>query len=275
MRIETMHFNRFLQTLWFAFEIMAFVSCSNKQQLTPLQERCDSLTKPIVYEDELADMIVVKIMDTVGNYLVDTVYAVDKGNRNNKSLKIELNELLFPIFLCITNNYDSTLTLPAGVRNFYGMDVVDGCFGGKTLSLRDALERRSHVAFVHLIDSVYGHQRGELLNRISDLVDIEMPCIVNDSSFINFCQGKRVYGQIDALLGFYREHVINTPIQTLMPNGISSIHCFQDKIGNRIVDLCYVGFYENIVGLIVIINSRTHGRRTEELWNELFKKKSY
>ena len=261
-----------------SFIVVMAASCGS-QPKSELQERCDSLSRVVVSDEELAYIVRVQAIDFSGAFLLDEGYYLDglKPQDNNQATMIPA-ELFIPVLLAaMGEELDTNVMLPVGYKQVYGIDVVDreivrNNYGDVVdcLELRRALEVASHVAFVHLADSVLGNRRTYLLNQVREMLpgSVLPNDLDNDSVFVHFCLGNNIQCTLDALLHFYQLHVYATSLQEIMPaNGLTSLVRFPGGS----VESAHVGFAKNTIALVILKRSRTNAiKRVEQLWNDIF-----
>lgn len=100
---------------------------------------------------------------TDGTYAEDLNYGIGKATEPGSVFKLAtLMSLLEDKYVDINSMVDCE----GGAKNFYGLTIKDSHLGAGMLSVKDAFERSSNVAFAKLADQFYHNQPSKFINHL-------------------------------------------------------------------------------------------------------------
>jgi len=100
-----------------------------------------------------------------GSYTEDLNYGIGKATEPGSIFKLAtLMSLLEDKYVTI----NSVVDCEGGVKNFYGLNIKDSHLGYGEITVKDAFERSSNVAFAKLADQYYHEQPSKFINHLHD-----------------------------------------------------------------------------------------------------------
>jgi len=113
-----------------------------------------------------ADGSVKKDKDGISIYTEDLNYGIGKATEPGSIFKLAtLISLLEDKYVDI----NSIVDCEGGVKNFYGLKIRDSHLGYGAITVKDAFERSSNVAFAKLADQFYHEQPSKFIDHLHDL----------------------------------------------------------------------------------------------------------
>lgn len=98
-----------------------------------------------------------------GTYTEDLNYGIGKATEPGSIFKLAtLMSLLDDKYVTI----NSIVNCEGGIKSFYGLRIKDSHLGTYDITVKDAFERSSNVAFAKLADQYYGNQPSKFINHL-------------------------------------------------------------------------------------------------------------